>query len=261
MATESQIRKGVWFRFGAGLRSRPGATSNETETQSICSRVLLCVSVALRRPCAASRRRRGGARRSDFRMSRLRGSASPWPTLVITIAACLASACRQDMHDQPKYVPLRQSSFFGDERSARPLVAGTVPRGALHDDVLLETGRIGSADADVFPFPVDAPLLARGRERYEIYCAPCHGRTGSGDGMIVRRGFRRPESYHTDRLRSAPVGHFVDVMASGFGAMADFADKVNARDRWAIAAYIRALQLSEHATVADVPAGERGAVQ
>jgi mono/diheme cytochrome c family protein len=182
-------------------------------------------------------------------------------TFVIVIAACLLSACRQDMHDQPKYPPLRGSNFFDDGRSARPIAAGTVARGHLREDALLETGRIGNADADLFPFAVDARLLGRGRERFDIYCAPCHGRTGGGDGMVVRRGFRRPESYHTDRLRAAPAGYFVDVMRSGFGAMPDFADRVDARDRWAIAAYIRALQLSGHATIADVPANDRGALQ
>ena len=165
------------------------------------------------------------------------------------------------MHDQPKDPPLRASTFFDDNRSARPLVAGTIPRGFLREDVLFETGRAGNAESAVFPIAVDLPLVDRGRERFDIYCAPCHGRTGNGDGMVVRRGFRRPESYHTDRLRAAPVGHFVDVMLNGFGAMPDFADRVDARDRWAIAAYIRALQLSEHATIRDVPAGERGALQ
>jgi mono/diheme cytochrome c family protein len=165
------------------------------------------------------------------------------------------------MHDQPKFTPLRPSTFFGDERSARPLLAGTVARGQLHDDPFVETGKIGKADATVFPFPVDATVMARGRERFDIFCSPCHGRTGAGDGMIVRRGYRRPPTYHDDRLRSAPVGHFVDVMANGFGAMPDYADLVDARDRWAIAAYIRALQLSEHATLADVPERERGALR
>jgi len=180
---------------------------------------------------------------------------------LLCLLAAAGAACRQDMHNQPKYVPLRGTDFFGDQRSARPLVEGTVARGHLHDDVLLETGKMGSADADLFPFRIDARVLARGRERYDIYCAPCHGRTGAGDGMIVQRGFRRPVSYHDERLRNAPAGHFVDVMVNGFGAMADVADTVNARDRWAIAAYIRALQLSEHATMADVPAGERGALR
>jgi mono/diheme cytochrome c family protein len=165
------------------------------------------------------------------------------------------------MHDQPKYIPLRASAFFGDERSARPLVPGTVARGHLHGDTLLETGKTGKDDADVFPFAVDAEVLARGRERFDIYCSPCHGRTGAGDGMVVRRGFRRPLTYHDDRLRAAPVGHFVDVMTNGFGAMADYRQQIEARDRWAIAAYIRALQLSEHATIADVPAADRGRLQ
>ena len=180
---------------------------------------------------------------------------------VFIIVSALSSACRRDMHDQPKYIPLRASTFFGDERSARPLVQGTVARGHLHDDTLLETGKVGKDDATMFPFRVDGGVLARGRDRYDIYCSPCHGRTGAGDGMIVRRGFRRPPSYHDDRLRTAPIGHFVDVMTNGFGAMADYRQQVDARDRWAIAAYIRALQLSEHATLADVPASERGRLQ
>jgi len=165
------------------------------------------------------------------------------------------------MHDQPKPIPLRASAFFADERSARPLVEGTVSREHLRDDTLLETGKTGNDEATVFPFRVDARVVARGRERYDIYCSPCHGRTGNGDGMVVRRGFRRPPSYHDDRLREAPVGHFVDVITNGFGAMADYRQQVEPRDRWAITAYIRALQLSEHATMADVPAAERARLQ
>jgi mono/diheme cytochrome c family protein len=161
------------------------------------------------------------------------------------------------MHDQPKYIPLRESAFFGDARSARPLVEGTVARGHLHDDELLETGKMGGQDAAVFPFAVDAAVMARGQERFNIYCAPCHGRTGQGDGMIVRRGYRRPPSLHQDRLRDAPVGHFFDVITSGFGAMPDYAAQIRAADRWAIVAYVRALQLSEHAALADVPAAAR----
>jgi mono/diheme cytochrome c family protein len=176
------------------------------------------------------------------------------------VVGALASACRQDMHDQPKYVPLRQSSFFGDERSARPLVPGTVARGELRDDPLLYTGKVNGADATVFPFAVDARVLARGRERFDIYCSPCHGRTGQGDGMIVRRGFRRPPTFHQDRLRDAPVGHIFDVITNGFGAMPDYAAQIRAADRWAIVAYLRALQLSEHAAVADVPADKRSAL-
>ena len=161
------------------------------------------------------------------------------------------------MHDQPKYIPLRQSAFFGDDRSARPLVAGTIARGQLREDTLLYTGKQNGVDSTVFPFPVDAAVMARGQERYNIYCSPCHGRTGQGDGMIVRRGFRRPPTYHQDRLREAPAGHIFDVITNGFGAMPDYAAQIRAEDRWAIVAYVRALQLSEHASIADVPADKR----
>ena len=190
-----------------------------------------------------------------------RTSAFSAISALILVSAIFVTGCRQDMHDQPKFTPLRESAFFGDVRSARPLVAGTVAQGHLHEDAFLETGKSGSGDASAFPFAVDRDLMARGRERFDIFCAPCHGRTGAGDGMVVRRGYRRPPSYHDDRLRQAPVGHFIDVMANGFGAMPDYAEQVGARDRWAIAAYIRALQLSEHATLADVPQSERGALR
>jgi mono/diheme cytochrome c family protein len=162
------------------------------------------------------------------------------------------------MHDQPKYIPLRESTFFNDGRSARPLVAGTVARGQLHEDALLYTGKVNGADATVFPFPIDERVMVRGQERFNIYCSPCHARTGSGDGMVVRRGYRRPPSFHDDRLRSAPIGHFFDVVSNGFGAMPDYAAQIPAEDRWAIVAYIRALQLSEHATLSDVPPDRRG---
>jgi mono/diheme cytochrome c family protein len=176
------------------------------------------------------------------------------------LALCGLTACRQDMHDQPKYIPFRQSTFFGDERSARPLVAGTVARGQLREDPLLYAGKVNGADATMFPFAVDGRVMARGRERYDIYCSPCHGQTGQGDGMVVRRGFRRPPTYHQDRLRNAPVGHIYDVITNGFGAMPDYASQIKVEDRWAIIAYVRALQLSEHATLADVPADKRGAL-
>jgi mono/diheme cytochrome c family protein len=176
-------------------------------------------------------------------------------------ALSLFAGCRQDMHDQPKYVPLRESSFFGDVRSARPLVEGTVARGQLREDTLLYTGKAGKADATVFPFAVDQRVMARGRERFDIHCSPCHGRTGQGDGMVVRRGYRRPPSYHQDRLRDAPVGHFFDVITNGFGAMPEYASQIKAEDRWAIVAYVRALQLSEHASLTDIPAGERDKIR
>ena len=173
---------------------------------------------------------------------------------------CAGEACRQDMHDQPKYIPLRQSAFFSDARSARPMVEGTVARGHLRDDDLLFTGRMNGTDATVFPFRIDARVMSRGRERFNIYCSPCHGRTGQGDGMVVQRGYRRPPTFHQDRLRDAPVGHFFDVMTNGFGAMPDYAAQIVAADRWAIIAYVRALQLSEHATAADVPPSERARI-
>lgn len=170
----------------------------------------------------------------------------------------LSGACRQDMHDQPRYKPFAQSDFFRDDRSARPPVEGTVARGQLREDGRFYTGKDAAGFLDEFPLPVDAALVARGRERFDIYCSPCHGRTGQGDGMVVRRGYRRPPSYHQDRLRNARPGYFFDVMTNGFGAMPDYAAQVPVRDRWAIAAYIRALQLSQHATIEEVPLDKRG---
>ena len=178
--------------------------------------------------------------------------------LLVLLIGLPGLACRRDMHDQPKYIPLRESTFFADQRSARPFVAGTVARGQLHEDALFYTGKVNGADATVFPFAIDSRRMARGRERFDIYCSPCHGRTGQGDGMIVRRGYRRPPTFHQDRLRDAPVGHFFDVITNGFGAMPDYATQIKAEDRWAIIAFVRALQLSEHATIAEVPADRRG---
>jgi cytochrome c553 len=173
----------------------------------------------------------------------------------------LMGACRTDMHVQPKHQPLEPSTFFDDGRSARPLVEGTVARGHLRIDEHLYTGKVNGVDAETFPFPVTRAVLERGRERFNIFCSPCHDRTGTGNGMIPQRGFRHPPSYHIDRLRKAPVGHFFDVITNGFGAMYSFASRIPARDRWAIVAYIRALQLSENATQADVPPGERVRLQ
>jgi mono/diheme cytochrome c family protein len=167
-------------------------------------------------------------------------------------------ACRQDMHDAPRYEPLEASAFFANGSASRTLVANTVPRGFLREDELLYTGKVSGQFADTFPMAVTADVMARGQERYNVFCAPCHGRTGVGNGMIVQRGFRQPPSYHEQRLRDAPAGYFYDVMTNGFGAMQDYAAQVPVADRWAIAAYIRALQLSHSATVADVPADRRG---
>lgn len=181
--------------------------------------------------------------------------------LALVLLAASGAACRQDMHDQPKYKPLRESEFFADRRSARPLVAGTVARGSLREDTVVYTGKVGNELVKEIPVEVTAELLARGQERFQIFCSPCHGRTGRGDGMVVQRGFKAPSSYHVDRLRQMPIGYFYDVITNGFGAMADYSAQVPPADRWSIAAYIRALQLSEYAPIADVPADERGALE
>ncbi len=182
------------------------------------------------------------------RLGRLLGASA----LLLALAAC-----RQDMHDQPKYRGLRGSDFFADGQGARPLVANTVARGHLNDDALLATGKEGQNDATEFPFPVTEQVMARGHERFDIYCSPCHGRTGEGNGMVVRRGFRRPPSYAEDRLRDAPIGHFYDVITNGFGAMPDYQTQIPVNDRWAIVAYVKALQLSLYAPLEDVPAADR----
>jgi hypothetical protein len=173
--------------------------------------------------------------------------------LCLAVSVGVFSACRLDMHVQPKYKPYEQSSFFSDGRSERPIVPGTVARGHLHTDELLYTGKINGVPTDTFPFPITPQDLERGRARYNIYCTPCHDYTGSGRGMIVQRGFPPPPSYHIERLRRAPVGHFFDVMTSGYGTMYSYADRVSVDDRWRIAAYIRALQLSQYATINDAP--------
>ena len=186
------------------------------------------------------------------------GMAGWKPALRVRVVALLAlaaatAACRQDMHDQPKFIPLRPSTFFDDGRSARPLIEGTVARGQLDDDAAFYTGKgPDGKPVDAFPFPVTKEIVERGQDRFNIYCAPCHDRLGTGDGMIVRRGFRHPPSYHIDRLRAVPNGYLYDVISKGFGAMPDYAAQIEPADRWAIVAYIRALQLSQNASVNDV---------
>src|SRR5438093_7545533 len=167
--------------------------------------------------------------------------------------------CRQDMHDQPRVKTYAMSDFYADLRSERPPVEGTVARGQLHEDTYFYTGKIGANPGDYMPsqVPVNAENLARGHERFNIYCAPCHSRLGDGNGMVPQRGYKHPSSYHDERLRKAPLGYFFDVMTNGFGAMSDYASQIPVRDRWCIVAYIRALQLSQRATIADVPAGQK----
>jgi Cytochrome C oxidase, cbb3-type, subunit III len=170
----------------------------------------------------------------------------------------VVSSCAQPMTNQPKYGPLQPSSFFPDGRSARPVPSGTVARGRLGDDERFYTGKTNGELVTTLPVPLTRKLLERGRERFNIYCAPCHGETGDGQGIVVLRGFRRgPPSYHIDRLREAPVGYFFDVVTNGFGGMQDYAAQISPHDRWAIVAYLRTLQLSQRTKIDDVPAAER----
>ena len=178
----------------------------------------------------------------------------------LLLLGALAS-CRQDMQDQPKYKDLRGSAFFDDKRSARPVVEDTVARGFLYADARFATGKESGKPVAALPMPLTRELLERGRERYGIYCTPCHGLTGNGLGIVVQRGFRQPPSFHIDRLREVPVGYFFDVQTHGFGAMPDYAAQIPPADRWAIAAYLRALQLSQRTTIADVPPAARGALE
>ena len=177
-------------------------------------------------------------------------------TAGLLLAALAAmTGCRIDMHVQPKVLPLTQNDFFEDGRGSRSLVPGTVARGQLKADTYLYTGMINGRPGDMMPFPATREVLERGRERFNIYCAPCHSSLGDGNGMIVQRGFRHPPSFHGPTLRQAPLGHFYDVMTNGFGVMPDYSAQVPTNDRWAIAAYILVLQLSQNATEADVPPG------
>jgi mono/diheme cytochrome c family protein len=180
---------------------------------------------------------------------------------LLAAAGLLLVSCREDMHNQPKFIPLRENTFYADGRSARPPVEGTIARGQLEDDPLLYTGKVNGKEADQFPFAIGEQDLARGRERFNIYCSPCHSQLGDGNGMIAQRGFKHPPSYHEPRLLKAPVGHFFNVMTNGWGSMGDYSAQVPVADRWRIAAYIRALQLSRTAKAGDVPAGERVAAQ
>lgn len=175
------------------------------------------------------------------------------------LLALACAACRQDMHDQPKVEPLEASSFFADGRAARPRVAGTVARGELDLDDHFWRGKVDGKTAETLPaeITIDRKLLDRGHERFDIFCSPCHGRVGDGSGMVVERGMRRPPSFHIERLRNAPVGYFFDVITNGFGAMYDYSDRIPPSDRWAIVAYVRALQTSQNASLAEVPPDER----
>jgi mono/diheme cytochrome c family protein len=167
--------------------------------------------------------------------------------LLLLTACSLLAGCRLDMHVQPKLKPLRESDFFGDGRGSRALPANTIARGQLREDTYFYSGMINGKEGDVMPFPATEEVLRRGQNRFNIYCTPCHSETGDGNGMIVQRGFKRPPSYLDPKLVNAPIGHFYDVMTNGFGVMPDYAVQVTPHDRWAIAAYIRVLQLSQNA--------------
>ena len=176
----------------------------------------------------------------------------------VLVLLAAAVGCRQDMHDQPKYIPLRPSDFFGDGRSERPVVEGTIARGQLGDDGEFYTGKNAAGQfVNEFPFPVTREVLERGQNRFNVYCAPCHDRLGDGDGRIVRRGYRHPPSYHIERLRQVPNGYIYDVITNGFGAMPDYSAQIHPSDRWAIVAYVRALQRAHNGKAADVPADKQ----
>jgi hypothetical protein len=171
----------------------------------------------------------------------------------LTACAVVFVGCTQQMAEQPRCGPLEPNAFFGDGRCAQQPVEGTVARGYLRLDEHLYAGTVDGEVTDTLPFPLTRQILERGQARFNIYCTPCHDHLGTGRGMIVRRGFSPPPSFHLDRLRQAPVGHFFEVMTNGYGAMPAYRKQVPTHDRWAIAAYIRALQFSQHAVLADVP--------
>ena len=195
-------------------------------------------------------------RRATFRPITMIGC-----TFLAICAAVLLAACGENMRYTSRLQPYVPSAFFPDEQSARTVISGTVALGSLESDQLLYTGKQGDQDATQFPFPVTRAVLDRGHERFDIYCSPCHGLVGDGNGMIVQRGLSPPPSFHQQRLRDAPVGHFFDVITNGYGRMYSYAARVQPEDRWAIIAYIRALQLSQNATTADVPPDQRTQLQ
>ena len=189
-------------------------------------------------------------------LSTLRATRIHLSATVALLALLTTPGCDMlDMYDEPRFEPLEASTFFDDGTSARPLVAGTVARGDLREDEAFYLGKVDGTYVTELPLDLNRALLLRGQQRFNIYCSPCHGRVGDGNGMIVQRGFRRPPSFtSTDRLLNAPVGHFYDVISNGFGAMPSYASRVEPHDRWAIIAYIRALQRSQNGSVDDVPA-------
>jgi hypothetical protein len=177
--------------------------------------------------------------------------------IIALLIVGISFGCHQDMYNQPKYKPLAPSTFFANGESARPLPEGTIARGHMIDDSLLYTGKMHWQPVDLFPFPVTEAVVKRGQERFNIFCSPCHGRLANGEGMIVKRGFPHPPSFLTDSMRATPAGFYFDVITNGFGRMYSYAPSVPVKDRWAIIAYIRALQLSQRVKVAELTESER----
>ena len=216
--------------------------------------------LTLRNSCVAPASRRllrGRLAPGEFAPSGRRNNRVVGYSVLLLLAIMTTVGCRLDMHVQPRYNPLAKSDFFSDQRAARPLVEGTVARGDERADIYFYTGKIGNNPGEYMPFPVTKEVLERGRERYNVYCSPCHSRLGDGNGFVPTRGFsKKPPSYHVERLEKAPIGYFFDVMTNGFGIMLDYSSQISPHDRWCIAAYIRALQLSQHATSADIPQGQ-----
>jgi cytochrome c553 len=181
--------------------------------------------------------------------------------LALSVLALASAGCRREMYDQPRGDPLKSSDFFADGAASRPLPPHTVAQEGFHTDASYDTGRIGTNFLTQLPFPVTRQILERGRQRYDIYCSMCHGLTGQGRGIVVERGFPAPAAFAAERLREKPPGYFYDVMTRGYGVMLSYANRVDADDRWAIAAYVGVLQRSRHATLADVPPAERAPLE
>jgi len=179
---------------------------------------------------------------------------------MLLLALAVVAGCRQDMHDAPRYEAFEASSTFADNRASRTPPVGTVPRGWLRQDEALYTGKVAGQPIEQFPFAIAHADLARGRQRFNIFCTPCHGQLGDGNGMVVQRGLRQAASFHQDRLRQETIGYFFDVITNGFGAMPDYAAQIPVRDRWLIVAYVRALQLSQYASVNELPPDQRAAI-
>jgi mono/diheme cytochrome c family protein len=180
---------------------------------------------------------------------------------ILLLVVVVVAGCRQDMHDAPRYEAFEASESFADKRASRVPPPGTVPRGWLREDEALYTGKVNGQLVETFPFAIARADLERGQQRFNIYCTPCHGRLGDGNGMVVQRGLRQAASFHQDRLRQEKPGYFFDVITNGFGAMPDYAAQIPVQDRWLIAAYVKALQLSQHASVDDVPADRRAELE